>query len=668
MHSLEYLTAQSIQALKLAGEHSFDTQKPNGHWCSELRMNATFTAEYVFLHQALDLDFGGDKDTIKQWLLSQQQEDGTWNIAPGSPGDLSTTIEAYLALKILGVQLDNVGLVKARDFILGAGGIPRARIFTRFFLATFGLFPWDSVPQLPLELMAMPTWAPINVYKLSSWARTTLIPLLVVRHHQPIYNLPNGRSSQNDFLDELWRDPSIKAAPYGKSLASLLWELDAVAFGFVAVDTVVSWLGGLRWSPYRRYHRQACVNWILEHQEKEGDWTGYWPPMHGNIMALLLEGFDLEHPVVQKGLTAMERFKWNDERGVRIQGSVSPVWDTALTVMALCDAGQNLHDPRVTQAINWLSDREITGPEGDWRIYSGSQVAGGWSFQYFNRWYPDIDDTATVIMAMAKHDNQSLWQPCVSRAISWLLGMQNNDGGWAAFDRNNDHLFLNKIPFADMDSLCDPSTPDMTGRVIECFGFLLHHSHQHLINKDLRSRMEGALAGAVSWLLRNQAESGAWWSRWHVNYINGTSVALSGLYYFRDHSPAVESAINRAVKWLKSVQCAKGGWGEGIETYENPSLAGIGKQTPTQTAWALIGLLPYLSPVDSTVRAGVAWLVSEQTESGANGATWPDIEYTGTGFPKCLYEGYSIYAHVFPMMALGKFVDKIREMKPKSTS
>jgi squalene-hopene/tetraprenyl-beta-curcumene cyclase len=384
--------------LHLAIKHSFNIVEHDGHWYGELKSNPTITAEYIFLRRSFGLDLASDKEALCNWLYSQQNTDGSWGLAPEYPGDVSTSVEVYLALKILGVGVEEPRMCHARDTILKLGGIAKVRIFTRIYLATFGLFFWDAVPQLPAELILMPSFAPINIYGLSSWARSTVVPLLIVAHHRPIYALPNGMSPDNKFLDELWCNTTNKLVPYALPL-SKLWKKDFVACAFSAVDNILYYLGGLRGFPLRSMSRRQCIEFVLEHQEESGDTGGIFPAMGFSTIVLLLEGYKLEDREVILAFEAIERFTWQDHCGKRIQACVSPVWDTVLMSIALCDSGLNRNQPQLVQAVNWVKKRQILGPEGDWRIYCPNTPPGGFSFEYFNTWYPDVDDTAAAILA-----------------------------------------------------------------------------------------------------------------------------------------------------------------------------------------------------------------------------------------------------------------------------
>ena len=648
------LSSAEHKALSLATKYAFDCTEPDGHWCGELRSNATITAEYVFLRQALGLDLTGDREALCRWFISDQKPDGSWAIAPDYPGDVSTTTEAYLALKILNVSAEDPAMCRAKDFVLSVGGVAKVRVFTRIYLATFGLFPWDTVPQLPVELILMPAVAPINIYRLSSWARSTIVPLLIVCHHRPVYELPNGVSAENNFLDELWCNASSKMVPYSQPLWDS-WKTDVTAFAFTAIDKVLYLFNGLRFFPMRTYARQQCVTWILDHQEESGDWAGIFPPMHVGLLALTLEGFDLKERPIVRGLEAVERFSWQDKGGKRVQACVSPVWDTILMSIALCDAGLSQHDEHLTRAVGWIKSHQLLGPQGDWRIYNPRLQPGGFSFEYFNTWYPDVDDTAAAILAFVKQDPDSVGSQSVIRAAEWILGMQNHDGGWAAFDTNNDKLFLNKIPFSDMDSLCDPSTADVTGRILEAFGLMMQSAPKEFVAQGLLKRIRAASQRAITYLAATQEATGAWYGRWGSNYIYGTSNTLCGLGYWSGVDPRVEALMAPAIQWLKSVQNTDGGWGEELITYKDPAEAGHGVSTASQTAWAVMALLSHLPPTEEAVARGVNFLVLSQTKEGKTGSSWEEPRYTGTGFPNYFYLGYSFYSHYFPMMALGRY-------------
>lgn len=649
------LASEVKHALELAKDFATASVHKDGHWCGELKSNVTVTAEYIFLRQALNLDLIADSAAYCKHILSEQNSDGSWGLAPEYPGDVSTTTEAYLALKILGIRTQVSAMQKARRFILKAGGVAKVRIFTRIFLATFGLFPWTAVPQLPVELILLPSILPINIYRLASWARGTIAPLLIVCHHQPVYALPNGRFTTNDYLDELWADATSKNVPYGPSLQSHLEQGDYIGLAFSILDKALYQMNGLRFVPFlRSYARGQCIKWILDRQEPTGDWAGIFPPMHGSVFAFMLEGYKLNDAPVRLAIEAMENFAWEDEKGKRIQASVSPTWDTALMCIGLCD-GVSADRTMLDKAISWIQERQLLEPRGDWRVYRPRLPPGGFSFEYANSVYPDVDDTAAIMLAQVKHDQSAIDSQSVIAAVTWILGMQNSDGGWAAFDVNNNKLFLNKVPFSDMDSLCDTSCADITGRILEAFGLILKHGAGK--SKDashLFAAMRAACARGLHYLVSAQEPNGSWFGRWGCNYVYGTSHALCGLAYHLDDD-RVQQALQPAIRWFKARQNPDGGWGESFLSYQSPD-QGKHASTASQTAWALMGLLAHLPVMDTTVIRGVQYLVRSQKMDKGGGASWPQRVYTGTGFPNHFYLGYDYYRHYFPMMALGRYL------------
>jgi squalene-hopene/tetraprenyl-beta-curcumene cyclase len=648
------LTFQVEEALKLANDYALGSVHSDGHWYGEMRSNVTVTAEYIFLRQALGLDLKADSAAYCRYILSQQNGDGSWGLAPEVPGDVSTSAEAYLALKILGVSTESSVMQKAREFVLGAGGVAKVRVFTRIFLATFGLFPWDAVPLIPVELILLPSVLPINIYKFASWARGTIAPLLIICHHQPIYPLPNATSASNDYLDELWHDSTNKNVPYSKSLWTMLSQGNFTSLAFGVIDKILYQLNGLRTVPLiRSYARKQCMQWILERQEKTGDWAGIFPPMHASVYAFILEGYTLKDDPVRLGIQAMERFAWEDKQGKRIQPCVSPVWDTALMTIGLCDA-MSPNRTTLDQAITWIRNRQLLRSQGDWQIYRPNLAPGGFSFEYENSWYPDVDDTAAIILAQLKYDKASLTSSSVLAAATWICGMQNPDGGWAAFDVENDKLFLNKIPFSDMDSLCDTSCADITGRILEAFGLMMKCATVKADISDILPALRVACARGVQYLAATQEANGAWYGRWGCNYVYGTGHALCGLAYFVDDN-RVPAMVKPALQWLKAEQNEDGGWGESLLSYHSPDQRRQGS-TPSQTAWALMGFLAHLPTDDVSVERGVQYLVSSQKSERGLGSSWSESVYTGTGFPNHFYLGYDYYRHYFPMMALGRYL------------
>ena len=639
------LASAARGAAAAAQEFLFRTQR-DGHWRAELESNVTITAEYVLLRQALGLDLSARRSAIVRHLCSRQKPDGSFGIAATLPGDVSTTVEAYLALRLLGLDREDERLRAAERFIHGAGGVARVRVFTRINLALFGLFPWDAVPTVPAEVILLPRWAPVNAYRLASWARSTMVPLFVLFHHRPVFTLPNGRSAENGWLDHLWLDPAEKRVPYRASvLETVLRHGPGWRAFFNATDAAMRGHERVRGLPPLRGLRvaalRACEEWILARQEASGDWAGIFPPMLNGVLALHAAGHGLASEPIRRGLEAIERFAISDDEGFRVEACQSPVWDTILALIGLVDSGADRADPRLAAARRWIERMQLTNDWGDWKVYNARGTPGGWAFEYANSWYPDVDDTAAVIVGLLKQDPASRDGDVVRRAAAWVASMQNRDGGWAAFDLDNDALFLNDIPFSDMDSLCDPSSPDVAGRVLEAFGIL----------DDPQYR--AACRRGVEYLRRAQEPEGSWFGRWGVNYVYGTSNALNGLA--RQRVRASDPMVARALRWLEAVQNADGGFGEGLESYADRGAMGRGPSCASQTAWGVMGLLAYRPAEDAAVRRGIAWLVERQLAGGDAAGSWEEEAFTGTGFPRHFYLRYHLYRHYFPLMALGRF-------------
>lgn len=650
MNTQEHDVAGVDRTVKLATESAFSCMHSTGYWSGEVVSDVTFTAEYVFLRHILGSDFASDGPSLKHWILSRQQGDGSWTKAPYYPGDTSTSTEAYLSLRILGVPESHPAMRNARDFIRRSGGIETVRMFTRFYLAMFGLFPWDAVPQLPAEIMLMPTFFPINIYSFAYWARGCCIPMLVIRHHQPKFSLPVHLSV--DCLDSLWIDAGNKNIPYCPSFWSTLYQKDWISSAFIAGDKFLSVFGGFRRFPLRDYCLKSCISWIIKRQDRDGGWGGIWPMMVGCMIALLLEGYPISHPTIAAGRRGIETYAIEDSSGKRMQCCNSAVWDTALMVTGLCDAG--VKDPRLGQAVRWILDRQILTAAGDWQVYNPELPSGGWAFQHHNDTYPDTDDTAAAIVALLKAESPHDTSVAVTRGIVWLLGMQNRDGGWSTYDRDNNYAFLNKIPFADAKNMVDPSTPDVTGHILECLGVFLSSPRKDGVDKDIRTRVWAAVNRALKYLASTQEPGGAWWGRWGVNYVYGTSNVLCALGHFKDEV-SVPEMVERAIGWLRSVQNADGGWGEGLDSYKDPTKAGKWPSTPSQTAWGVMALLPFSPPEDASIKAGVSWIIHAQTTESDAGATWREDTYTAVGFPDYHWLTYSYYPHYFPLTALGRY-------------
>ncbi len=617
------------QSIARTRDFFFREQLPDGYWWAELESNCTITAEYVMLFHFLGMVDRNQERKMANYLLRQQTQEGYWCLWHNGPGDLSTTIESYFALKLAGYPADHPAMEKARKFILDNGGILKARVFTKIFLALFGEFSWLGVPSMPIELMLLPDWAYFNMYELSSWSRATIIPLSVVMTTRPVYKLPPHARVQELFV----RPPRPIDYTFTKEDGILTWKNF-----FIGVDHLLKVYEASPIRPFKKQATETAEQWILEHQEKTGDWGGIQPAMLNSILALHCLGYANDHPVVVKGLEALANFCIEDDDSLMLQSCISPIWDTALVLQAMQEASIPEDHPALVKAAQWLLDREVR-IKGDWKIKSPELEPGGWAFEFQNDWYPDVDDSAAVLIAIKNVNvkNNKAKQDAIRRGIDWCLGMQSKNGGWGAFDKDNTKHLLNKIPFADLEALIDPPTADLTGRMLELmgnFGYDKHHPQA---------------VRALEFLKKEQEPEGPWFGRWGVNYIYGTWYVLIGLEAIGEDME--QPYIKKAANWIKSRQNIDGGWGEVCESYFDRTLMGCGASTPSQTAWALMALMAVGEAGTPVVERGIQYLVSTQKQDG----TWDEDAFTGTGFPKFFYIKYHIYRNCFPLTALGRF-------------
>lgn len=617
------------KAIERTRDFFFREQLPDGYWWAELESNCTITAEYIMLFHFLGMVDREKERKMANYLLRQQTKEGYWTIWHNGPGDLSTTIEVYFALKLAGYPADHIAMRKARDFILANGGILKARVFTKIFLALFGEFSWLGVPSMPIELMLLPDWAYFNMYELSSWSRATIIPLSVVMSTRPVCKLPPRSRVQELYV----RPPRPTDYTFTKEDGIITWKNF-----FIGVDHLLKVYESSPIRPFKKRATETAEQWILDHQEPTGDWGGIQPAMLNAVLALHCLGYANDHPVVAKGLEALANFCVEDEDSLTLQSCISPVWDTALVLLAMQEAGIPEDHPALIKATQWLLDREVR-IRGDWKVKSPELEPGGWAFEFQNDWYPDVDDSAAVMIAIKNMQvkNNKAKQDAIRRGIDWCLGMQSLNGGWGAFDKDNTKHLLNKIPFADLEALIDPPTADLTGRMLELmgnFGYSKDHPQAQ---------------SAITFLKQEQEPEGPWFGRWGVNYIYGTWYVLIGLEAIGEDmgKPYIKKSIN----WLKSKQNMDGGWGESCESYYDRSLMGCGPSTASQTAWAVLALLAAGEVTSKAAERGIQYLLNTQNADG----TWDEDAFTGTGFPKFFMIKYHVYRNCFPLTALGRF-------------
>ncbi len=616
------------RALDRARDHLLGLQRPGGWWQGELETNVTMDAEDLLLRQFLGVRDDAATAAAARWIRSQQRDDGTWANFFGGPGDLSTTVEAYLALRLAGDAPDAPHLARARDWIVARGGVEATRVFTRIWLALSGLWSWDDLPVIPPELIWLPSWFPLNIYDWGCWARQTIVALAVVQSFRPSRPLPFG-------IDELKAGltPGRRPDDPGRRTA------DPWARFFAALDRALHIYRPVK--PIRRAALRRCAEWIIARQERDGCWGGIQPPWVYSLMALHLLGYDLEHPVMRRGLGGLDRFTITEETPDgpvrRLEACQSPVWDTVLAMTALADAGLPADHPALVAAARWVLGEEIRGP-GDWQVRRPDLAPGGWAFEFDNDNYPDTDDTAEVILALRRVSlpaNEA--KPAIERGLRWLAGMQSRDGGWGAFDADNTRELVTKLPFCDFGAVIDPPSADVTAHILEAFAA-----------EGLAGSLPARRGG--EWLLRAQQPDGSWFGRWGANYVYGTGAVVPALIAagVRPSKPA----IRRAVAWLQAHQNPDGGWGEDLRSYDDPALAGRGASTASQTAWALLALLAAGERHGEAAERGVRWLAGTQRDDGS----WDEPAYTGTGFPGDFYINYHLYRLAFPVSALGRYV------------
>ena len=615
------------RALEAARHRLHGLQRPDGHWVGELEGDTILESEYVLLMAFLGRE-GEDRPRMAaRYLLRHQAPGGGWSNYPGGPVELSVTVKAYFALKLTGHDPDAPYMTHARNVIRELGGAAGCNSFTKFYLALLGQFPYGNCASVPPELVLLPRWFFVNLYAMSSWTRTIVVPLSIFSAFKPVRRLPPEKGIAELFL----QPPQTPLWPAAPTRRQVSWTNFFLGVDW-AYKRVERWLG-----PLRRAAVRKAAAWMRERFADSAGLGAIFPPMIYTVVALRCLGVSDDDPEMGWALQQIEDLMIEEDHTLRLQPCLSPVWDTALALNALADSGVQGTHPAARAGCLWLLEHEVRR-RGDWAVGNPRLEAGGWFFEYRNDFYPDTDDTAMVLMALAKHGASSTpeGRPAAERGLRWLLGMQNKDGGWAAFDRGIDREVLTRVPFADHNAMLDPSCPDITARVLEALG---HYGYGVDHPQVVR---------ALAFLRRTQESDGPWLGRWGVNYLYGTWQVLQGLRAvgFDGNDPMVR----RAVEWLRGVQQPCGGWGESCQSYDDPSLAGRGYPTASQTAWALLALLAAGEEHGAAVRNGVTWLVSNQRDGG-----WDETFFTGTGFPKVFYLKYHLYSLYFPLMALARY-------------
>ncbi len=607
-------------------------QSQEGYWWGELEADTTLESDYIpYLHALGKLD---SEKTAKlaNYVRQRQLPDGGWSLFPGGPAELNATVKAYVGLRLAGDLPSAPHLQRAKAKIHDLGGLEATNSYVRFYLAMFGAIDWSYAPAIAPELMLVPRWLPFNLYEMSSWTRAIVVPMTIVYALRPSWPLPQGFSVQ-----ELFKTPGAKPPSLCRKGSLISWRN-----AFIALDRALKAYERFPWKPFRKTALNRARKWMHERLERSEGLATIYPAMMNSVYAMLAEGSDITDPLVSREIDFLERYEIEEKDTLRVQPCISPVWDTAIAMVSLEEAGLDPSHPALVNAARWLIENQVLRG-GDWQAKNKKGAPGGWAFEFRNDFYPDVDDTAFVLMALGRValPEEERLRGSIRRGVDWLLSMQNRDGGWGAFDHENNLQFLNNIPFADHNAMLDPSTADVTARVIECLGQMgWPASHP-------------AVTQARAFLQADQSPDGSWFGRWGVNYVYGTSGVLRSLENF---GLSGLEECRRAADWLRSVQNPDGGFGETAVSYDDPSMKGKGPSTASQTAWGLIGLLAAAGPDDPDVARAVAWLAENQNPDGS----WDESEFTGTGFPRVFYLKYHLYRNSFPLYALARY-DNLRK-------
>ena len=632
-------------AIERSQNHLFSLQKPEGFWVGELMVDSTLVSDTIAYHH-----WNGNID--REWqrkavnhIFSMQLPDGGWNIYYGGPSEVNATIKAYLALKLAGVPVTDPRMLRAREVAMNLGGVPRMNTFSKLYLALLGLFPWDYVPTIPCEVLLIGKWFHVNFWEMSNWSRAMLVPLAIINHFKPTHTPKN-----NVNLDELYplgfheRDLALPPDPDKISLRNFFLWLDRLhkfAESFAKHNI----------HPFRKSALKKCEKWMLERFEGSDGLAAIFPAMLNALIALKALGYPDDHPEVVRATHELKKLEHETKDSVRIEPCFAPVWDTAIVTICLRESGISDNDPRMKKAAEWLMEKEIRF-RGDWIHKNPAKVEpSGWVFEYNNKWNPDVDDTAMVLLALRKvtTDNPTKRNECFQRGLKWMMAFQCKDGGWAAFDKDCTKNILEKVPFADHNAMLDPECADITARILELLGYEGWSTSHHQIRD------------ALEYVRNQQEEDGSWYGRWGVNYIYGTWQVLRGMRALNIdmHQPW----LLRGKAWLESVQHADGGWGERCNTYDDPVFKGQGPSTASQTAWAVMGLCAFEDPHLPSLKRGIEYLIRTQNADGS----WTENEITGTGFPKVFYLKYDMYRNAWPLLAFATYKQILERATRKSS-
>jgi squalene-hopene/tetraprenyl-beta-curcumene cyclase len=627
---IDDLASRVTAALDGARKRLFSTRHEEGYWCGELGADSTLESDYILLHTLLGT---GDPERMQKaanYILRHQNEDGGWSIYAGGPSNISASVKGYFGLKLAGYDADHPALARAREKILEMGGVTKVNTFTKIYLCFFGQYDYDAVPAIPPEIVLFPNWFWFNIYEISSWSRAILVPLSIAYAKKPFKKIPEEMGVEELFVGG--RDRAQMYLPWDSKLVS--WRNF-----FLVVDRVTHWFERVHVRPLRFLALRQAEKWMLERFEMSDGLGAIFPSMMNSIIALRCLGYSVDDPQFIRAMDEFEKLGIEDDDTFRMQPCKSPVWDTAYALFAMAESGIRPNDARMVKSADWILQKQVRNV-GDWKVKNKKGQPGGWYFEFNNEFYPDVDDSAMVCLALSRveHPNGRYQRESVQRAIDWILSMQCRNGGWASFDKNNDRMVFQYVPFADHNAMLDPPSVDITGRILEMLATYGYDKNHPAVKK------------AIKFIRAEQEPDGSWFGRWGVNYIYGTMLVLRGLEAMGidNHEPYIQ----QAAEWLRMVQNADGGWGESCASYDEPTLKGVGPSTPSQTAWAIMGLLAASDTRSDSVARGIAYLLRNQKRDGS----WEEPYYTGTGFPRVFYLSYHLYCEYFPLIALTTYL------------
>ena len=623
---IDDLFSRVSAAIDTSRKWLFSQQHEDGYWSGELEADTTLESDYILMHTLLGTGTQERFQKCANQILKHQNEDGGWPIYNGGPSNISASVKAYFGLKLVGYTPDHPALKKARNKILELGGVTKVNTFTKIYLCFLGQYDYDAVPAIPPEIVLFPDWFWFNIYEISSWSRAILVPLSIVYAKKPFKKIPDEMH-----INELF------VGGRNKSRMRLEWSKKLISWRnfFLVLDRSVHWFEAVHIRPLRWLALRKAEKWMLERFEMSDGLGAIYPAMLNAIIALRCLGYSLDDPQMIRAVDEFEKLGIEEKDTFRMAPCKSPVWDTAYALFALGEAGVPPDDPRMVKAADWILQKQVRKP-GDWVHKNKKGKPAGWYFEFNNEFYPDVDDTGMVALGLSKveHPNGRYQLESVERAIDWILTMQCKNGGWASFDKDNDRMVFQHIPFADHNAMLDPATVDITGRMLEMFATYGYDKNHPAIKK------------ALKFIRDEQEPDGSWFGRWGVNYIYGTALVLRGLESIGiDHH---EPYIQQAAEWLRMVQNPDGGWGETCGSYDDPTTKGVGPSTPSQTAWAVLGLLAASDTRSESVAKGIAYILKTQKKDGS----WDEPWYTGTGFPRVFYLLYHLYRQYFPLLAL----------------